>query len=215
MKKLLVLVCASMLVAFTAHAEKRIGLSAAYTMLDSSGTEETKSSGEKNSKTFEEDVIVPSLFLEFANDHGLALGFEIVPVDDQEIGSGTGDDDDAETSGANTASAELTGHYSIYGLAPIGSNGAYFKFGMARATIETADNLSTGTTYGNMDVDGIIVGLGVNKTSDNGKFFRFEGTYTDYEDVQFLGSLDTDSVRNKVDADIDAIALRVSIGKAF
>ncbi len=220
MRKLILSICAVMLIAFSAHADKRVGVSVAYTMFDSSGTETTKSSGEKNSTDEEEDVIVPSLFLEFANDRGLALGFDIVPVDNQELGSGTGSDDDAETSGANTASAELTGHYTVYGLAPLGSGGAYFKFGLARATIDTTENLATGTEYGNEDVDGVLVGFGINRESDAGTFFRMEGTYTDYDDVNFKGSFNGNAtgdsaVRNEIDADIDALAFRISVGRSF
>ena len=214
MKKLLVYLVATMFMAASAYAEKRIGASLAFTMLDSSGTEETKSSGEKNSTTIEEDVLVPALFFEVANDNGLALGLDFTPAD-QELGSGTGDDDDAETSGANKASAELTGHYTAYVLIPVKSNGAYLKAGIAHASIDTTENLATGTEYGNADVNGLIVGVGFNRERDNGGFFRMEGTYTDYEDVKFRGALDGDSVRNVVDADVDALAIRISVGKAF
>ena len=48
MKKILLSICAVMLITFSAHAEKRIGISAAFTMLDTSGTETTKSSKQKN-----------------------------------------------------------------------------------------------------------------------------------------------------------------------
>ena len=214
MKKILIYIVASMFAAASAYAELRIGASVAYTMFTSDGTEETKSSGEKNSGSVDEDVIVPALFLEIANSNGLALGIDYTPAD-SELGSGTGDDDDEETSGANTASAELTGHMTIYGLLPMGSGGAYLKAGVARASIDTLENLATGTTYGNADVDGLIVGLGINRETDNGGFFRMEGTYTDYEDVQFKGSLDGDSVRNVIDADVDALAIRIAVGKAF
>ena len=220
MKKILLSVCAMMLITSSAHADKRIGISAAFTMFDTSGTETTKSSSEKNSTTKEEEVVVPSLFFEIANDRGAALGFDIVPVDNQELGSGTGSDDDAETSGANKASAELTGHYTVYGLAPIGSAGGYLKAGLAYATIDTTETLATGTKYGNEDVKGFVIGVGVNKERDNGAFFRVEGTYTDYEDVSFLGTFNGNAtgdsaVRNKIDADIDAVALRISLGKSF
>ena len=220
MKKILLSICAAILITFPAHAEKRIGLSLAHTMFDTNGTETTKSSGEKNNGDAEEDVLVPSLFFEIANSDGRALGFDIVAVDNQELGSGTGSDDDAETSGANKASAELTGHYSIYGLAPIGSAGGYFKAGLAMATIDTTETLATGTKYGNEDVKGLLIGIGVNKEKDNGAFFRVEGTYTDYEDVSFLGTFNGNAtgdsaVRNKIDADIDAVALRISLGKSF
>ena len=158
--------------------------------------------------------MVPAIFFEIANDRGLALGVDFTPAD-AELGSGTGDDDDAETSGANKASAELTGHYTIYGLLPVGSAGAYLKAGVAHASIDTLETLATGTEYGNADVNGVLVGLGFNRESGNGGFFRMEGTYTDYEDVTFNGSLDGDSVRNVIDADVDALAIRIAFGKAF
>ena len=104
---------------------------------------------------------------------------------------------------------------TLYGLLPVGSSGVYLKGGLARASIDTTENLATGTTYGNADVDGIIVGLGFERDTDSGAFLRMEGTYTDYEDVKFNGSLDSDSVRNVVDADVDALAIRIAIGKAF
>ena len=62
---------------------------------------------------------------------------------------------------------------------------------------------------------GILFGIGFERERDNGGFFRMEGTYTDYEDVKFRGALDGDSVRNVVDADVDALAIRLSVGKAF
>ena len=79
----------------------------------------------------------------------------------------------------------------------------------------TTEVLATGTTYGNEDINGLLVGAGVHKQNDNGMFFRLEASYTDYEDVSITGSADSDSVSNKVDADVDATAFRVSIGKAF
>ena len=220
MKKILTFVSALMLITFSAHAEKRIGVSGAYSMFEGTGTEEVKSSGEKKNGSHDETVIVPSLFIEFANDAGLALGLDYVPVK-AEIGSSTNartdtDTDDAsDTAGDNKAAAELTGHYTAYLLAPVGGNGAYLKGGLAFATIETTESLATGTTYGNEDVYGILVGAGINRDLDNGMFFRTEATYTDYEDVSFTGSADADSVRNKIDAEVDALAFRISIGKAF
>ena len=220
MKKVLIYIVASMFIAASAYAEKRIGVSLAYTMFDSSGTEETKSSGEKQSTSVEEDVLVPAIFFEIANDNGIALGIDYTPAD-SELGSGknsrtdTDTDDASDTAGDNDVSAELAGHYTIYGLLPVGSAGAYLKAGVAHASIDTTETLATGTEYGNADVNGVLVGLGFNRESGNGGFFRMEGTYTDYEDVTFNGSLDGDSVRNVIDADVDALAIRIAVGKAF
>ncbi len=214
MKKILLGIVTFLFVSANAFAGVNIGISGAFTSLDTDGTETTKSSNEKNKGSKSEDVTVPSLFIEFQNDNGVAFGIDIVPGE-AELGSGTGSDDDAETSGANKASAELESHNTFYALFPVGGAGLYVKGGLAMATVATTETLKTGTTYGNEDVEGLMIGLGLQRSNDNGTFLRAEATYTDYDDVKFNGSLDGDNVRNTVDADIDATALRISFGKAF
>ena len=113
---------------------------------------------------------------------------------------------------ANKASAEVSEHMSIYGLFPMGN--AYLRFGLVKASIDTTEKLATGTVYGNEDVDGKILGLGYQKDLPMA-FLRVEGTYTDYDDVKYLGTLDSDSVRNTIEADVDATAIKVSLGRAF
>ena len=201
-------------------AEKRIGVSAAFTQFSSDGTETMKSSGTKTSKTHDETVVVPSIFIEAANDNGLAIGLDFMPVE-AELGSGTNartdtDTDDAsDTAGNNKVSAELTSHTTLYLSKSLGDSGAYLKGGVAMATIDTTETLATGSKYGNEDVTGLLIGLGVNRDNANGTFFRTELTYTDYEDVSITGTADSDSVSNKIEANIDAVAFRISIGKAF
>ena len=65
-----------------------------------------------------------------------------------------------------------------------------------------------------------MFGVGFQRDADNGAFVRAEGTYTDYDDVKFNGSFNGNAagdsaVRNVIDADIDAIAFRISLGKSF
>ena len=222
MKKITIIATSIMLLVFANvnAAEKRIGVSAAFTQFSSDGTETMKSSGTKTSKTHDETVVVPSIFIEAANDNGLAIGLDFMPVE-AELGSGTNartdtDTDDAsDTAGNNKVSAELTSHTTLYLSKSLGDSGAYLKGGVAMATIDTTETLATGSKYGNEDVTGLLIGLGVNRDNANGTFFRTELTYTDYNDVTIDGSLDSDGVRNKIDADIDAVAFRISIGKAF
>ena len=222
MKKITIIATSIMLFVFTSvnAAEKRIGVSAALTQFSSDGTETMKSSGTKTSKSHDEVVAVPSIFFEVANDNGLAIGLDFLPIE-AELGSGTNartdtDTDDAsDTAGNNKVSAELTSHTTLYLSKSLGDNGAYLKGGLAMATIDTTETLATGSTYGNEDVTGFLIGLGMNKDINNGTFFRTELTYTDYEDVTINGTADSDGVKNKIDADIDAVAFRISIGKAF
>jgi len=222
MKKITIIATSIMLLVFANvnAAEKRIGVSAAFTQFSSDGTETMKSSGTKTSKTHDETVVVPSIFIEAANDNGLAIGLDFMPVE-AELGSGTNartdtDTDDAsDTAGNNKVSAELTSHTTLYLSKSLGDSGAYLKGGVAMATIDTTETLATGSKYGNEDVTGLLIGLGVNRDNANGTFFRTELTYTDYEDVSITGTADSDSVSNKIEANIDAVAFRISIGKAF
>lgn len=212
MKKLILTTLSIILLPISAYsAETRIGLSAALSFFTSDGTEITKSSGQRNNKEIEEDAIVPGVFIERETDNGFAFGFEYNPGE-AKLGSGTGSDDDAETSGANKASAEVSEHMSFYGLIPAGPG--FARLGIVRASVDTTETLATGTTYGNEDVSGVVIGYGVQKNGE-GSFVRLEGTYTMYDDLTFNGSLDGDSVRNKVEAEIDALALKLSIGKSF
>lgn len=219
MKKILIGTFTFLFISANAFAGVNVGISGAFTSFETDGTETTKSSGQKNKGSVDEEVIVPSVFLEYEAENGFALGIDIIPAE-AELGSGTGSNDDNQTSGANKASAELTSHNTIYALIPVGENGIYVKGGLARATIDTTEKLATGTKYGNEDVDGLMFGVGLQRDGDNGLFFRAEGTYTDYDDVKFNGSFNGNAVgdgavRNVVDADIDALALRISVGKSF
>ena len=217
MKKLILTTLSIILLPIAAYsAETRLGVSAAFSFFTSDGTETTKSSGEKNNKEVEEDAIVPGIFIERANDNGFALGFEFNPGE-AELGSGTGSDDDRETSGANKASAEVSGHMSLYGLIPAGPG--YVRLGIVRASVDTTETLATGTKYGNEDVNGFVIGYGFQKSGDS-NFIRLEGTYTDYDDLKFNGSFGGNTVgdatvRNVIEADVDALALKLSVGKNF
>ena len=95
MKKIVILLASAVLFATSAVAEFRVGVSAAFTQLDTSGTETVKSSATKNQKTVEENVLVPSIFFEIVREGGMAIGLDYIPSAEQ-LGSGTGDDDDAE-----------------------------------------------------------------------------------------------------------------------
>jgi len=219
MKKVLTSLLAVLFLTASAYAEKRIGISGAMTIFSSDGTETVKSSGEKKSGDHDETVIVPSIFVELVNDNGLGIGIDFIPME-ADLGSATNSrtdtdtDDASDTAGDNKVSAELTSHTTVYVVAPMRGN-AYLKAGLAMATIDTTETLATGTTYGNEDVTGLMIGAGINREGGNGTFFRSELTYTDYEEVTFNGSLDGDSVRNKIDGDVDALAFRVSVGKSF
>ena len=61
----------------------------------------------------------------------------------------------------------------------------------------------------------MMISLGYDRDLPNSSFMRLEASYTDYDDVSFRGSNDSDSVSNIIDADVDTTALRISLGKVF
>jgi hypothetical protein len=205
--KITVLVACLSLIASAASAERRIGVSGHFLQFSSDGSETLRQSGNVTNKSVEEDVAVPSIFVEVVGEKGIGFGVDYVPV--AEFGSETSTSKvDAETNGENKASAELSSHITLYTIAEH-SSGFYGKLGIAFADVDTTESLSTGDSYGNSDTTGIMVALG--KTFDRGTYFvRGEASYTDYDDVS-VNSAGGSTVK----ADIDSMGLTLSIGKSF
>lgn len=216
MKKILI-ISASVLLAFTNvnAVEKRIGIAAGFTNVEGSGTETLKDSSKKATKTVDDTTIIPSIFFEVAGDNGFGLGIEHVPGS-ADIGTGSRSDDDEETTGDNKASAEIDGLTSLYAIKTF-DNGLFLKAGMTQTDVITKETLNTGSTYGNKSVDGKLIGIGMHKVGDTGVFFRASAEYTAYDSITLTSGV-ADAVTgttNKVDADVDTMALKISIGKAF
>ena len=217
MKKLTIIATSIMLLAFTnvSAVEKRIGLAAGFTNVEGSGTETLKDSSKKASKTVDDNTIIPSIFFELAADNGFGLGIEHVPGS-ADIGTGSRADDDAETANGNKASAEIDGLTSLYAIKTF-DNGLFLKAGITQTDVVTKETLNTGSTYGNKSVDGKLIGVGIHKVRDTGVFFRASAEYTAYDTITLTSGV-ADAVTgttNKVDADVDTMALKISIGKAF
>ena len=96
-------------------------------------------------------------------------------------------------------------------------SGFFVKAGRTSTTVNTKEVLSTGSTYGNADIDGTVLGLGMNKNNDNGTFIRLSGEVTDYSDINLTSGV-ADAVTgttNTINASVDTIAVKLSVGKAF
>ena len=206
LKTLALAICLSFF-ASVASAEIRMGVSVHAMMLETSGSETLRTSGNVTNKSVDETATVPSIFIEAVNSDGLGVGIDYVPV--AELGSGTGDDDDAETSGANKASAELTSHSTVYAIAQ-NENGLFVKVGMAFADVDTTETLATGDTYGNASTEGLMAGIGLSRDLDNGMFVRGELSHVDYDDISL-----TSTGGSTVKASVDSTNVTFSIGKSF
>ena len=146
----------------------------------------------------------------------LSIGFDNIVHD---LDLGTADNARLASLGAagavvpvtvNKLSAEITGFETFYATLNI-TDWLYVKAGNVTVDVNTK---STATYATNHSLDGTVMGFGVEKSSDNGMFFRLE--YNDY-------SIDGKSVKNtgaesKFTAtlnDVSGSTGRISIGKAF
>ena len=104
---------------------------------------------------------------------------------------------------------DLTTYYIGLNL---GDSGAYVKAGIVTVDVITNESLGTGSTYGNTDLDGTLIGLGYNKDFDNGMFVRAEGAYTEFDGA----SLTSSTTVNKITLNsLDGVTGKLSIGKSF
>ena len=216
MKKLTTIVLSFLFLTFNAaKAEFAVGITGALHSFDVSGTETTRTSGEKNTGSHSEDVMVPELFLETASGSGLEVGISYIPT--REMGSKSRTDSGDQSAGTYKAEAELDNVIQLYAdidLADVGGYPVYAKIGVQHATITTLESLNSGSSYPDQDVVGYTIGLGTKgdvPTVDNA-FYKAEVTFTDFEDY----SANSDSTpANKVEADLEDIALKLSIGYKF
>ena len=70
----------------------------------------------------------------------------------------------------------------------------YAKVGMATVDIITGETLGTGSTYGNTDMDGTVLGVGYNATFGNSAFIRVEGNYMDFDGASVTSSTGVNKV---------------------
>ena len=213
MKKLVTILLSFLFISFQAvKAEIGIGVTGAAHFFDASGTETTRTSDQKNNGSHSEDVVVPELFIEAISDN-FAIGISYIPV--RELGNKSRTDSGDQSAGTYTAKAELDNVIQLYTDIPMGDVGnfsIYGKLGVQHATIKTLESLNSGSTYPDEDVLGFTVGLGAkgDLAFGNNLYYKAEATYTDFEDY----SADT-SAGNKVEAELEDVAVKLSIGYKF
>ena len=217
MKKLLSIVSSLILVTtVTANAEVGMGVSGAFMMLDGEGTETTRTSGQVNNGSHSEDIAVPEVFIEMIGDNGGALGLSYIPTRDMgsKSRSDTSTTGDGQDTGTYTAKAELDNVLKLYGDVPMGSfagGTSYLTVGLQHVKLVTLESLNSGASYPNKNLFGYSVGLGLKGDVPYGSnlYYKGEVTYTDFE------TYEADGAGNKVSADLDATAARLSIGYKF
>ena len=220
------LLISSMLVFFgftAANAGASIGVSLAGGIFSASGTE--TEDGENNTLNNQEmATAIPEVFIEVNLDRA-SIGLSYVPVDysveSQRVdslcatcglGAGEATIPTTQDIGVSDAKAEFTDLITLYADVPLADTGAYAKIGVRRVSVLSKENLHTGSSYGDVDLNGYIVGLGYR--ADAGEtFFKVEATYSDFEDFELTASGNT---ANKIKGtELNGAEVRFAVGKSF
>ena len=220
MKQTILVLISFLFISFQAvKAEVGVGITGAAHFLDASGTETTRTSGQKNTGSHSEDAVVPELFIETITDNGGAFGIAYIPT--RSMGSKSRSDTsttgDGQDTGTYKAEAELDNVIQIYGDIPLTDLAGfpiYAKVGVQHATIATLESLNSGSTYPDQDVFGFTLGLGTkgDLPLGNNLYYKADVTYTDFEDYS---ANDEAGTGNKVEADLEDVAVKFSIGYKF
>ena len=216
MKKVISIISLLFITTFAAKAEVGVGITGAAHFFEVSGTETVRQSGAKNSGDHSDEALVPELFIESIADNGAALGIAYIPT--RTVGSKTRTDtanNTGDDAGSYKAEAELDNVIQVYADVPVGQVAGFtthLKFGVQHATIETLESLNSGSTYPNKDIFGASFGFGIkgDVPYGDGLYFKGEAVYTDFQDYEA-----TSSGSNKIEAELDDLALKLSIGKTF
>ncbi|MDC0974496.1 hypothetical protein OAR46_00980 [Candidatus Pelagibacter sp.] len=220
MKKIIIACITSLLFMMNANAQVSMGISGTALYYDASGEETVKSSNTKNSKSDSGVVPMASLFIEKELDTGITVGLDVVPygakvADFNNARTDTDTDDASDTAGNNKGDVNFKNLVTLYASKDL-ANGMFAKFGVSRMTVETDETVATGSTYGDENIMGIMIGLGAQRDLNDGAFMRVEGQVSRFQGATFNGSTDSDSVKNKIDLDdFTTAGIKFSIGKSF
>ena len=216
MKRIITILLSFLFISFqSVKADIGMGLTGALHMFDATGTETTRTSNQKNSGSHSDKVVVPELFVEVVYDNGGAIGISYIPTRD--VGSESrSDSNSGGDTGTYTAEAELDDVVQIYADIPtalsVRGYDIYAKVGVQHVTLVTLESLNSGSTYPDEELLGYTLGLGTkgDLAFGNNLYYKAEATYTNFEDYEA-----TATAGNKVEAELEDIALKFSVGYKF
>lgn len=214
--------------------ELKAGISGVTSAYYGNVTETLKDSGKKSSEEAIAAFSYMSVFGEVAFDeaYGLSLGVEFTPdavglenadrtiknakrVDAEgRAGSTSGIDADL---GVQDIKADIKDLTNIYIGVPLMDTGVAIKVGYTMATLATKETLATGSSYKDMDLEGMSIGAYFDGEITDNLFYRLEGSYQEFDDIKAAGSEEggTSGSYNSLAAELGGVAAKASLGFKF
>ena len=209
-----------------------VGVSAQYLNVEADGKEVGSVTGSEtdsstNTAAVDNSTAIGSAYVEYVFDglNGLSLGYEMIPGS-ADVSGKTHERVDTETSVSGTvaetsnsrrfqAAAEVENYNVIYAEIPVYA-GIYVRGGYSQIDVNTLETKSgNGGSYGKATLDGINYGVGVKTVSGN-LVGKLSYEINDFDDLSLTSSGNSaDSGTNKLTADLDTSAVKLSVGYQF
>ena len=212
--------------------EYKVGLTGQATAVYGNVEEQLKDvDGRKTSEEALAAFSYMSGFAEVSLDSamGLTMGLEYTPelmefptadrvigTSNQDVG-GPNNTVVGEDSGTQNIKASVEEMLTYYVAMPIMDTGLHVKLAYSTATLKTEENLITGSSYKDVDLDGTSVGMYYDGDIGDMAFYRLEGAYTTYDDIKVTGSEEggTAGSFNTIKAELGGVAAKLSLGLRF
>ena len=214
MKKLITSSLASLfLLSTTATAEVgvNVGVSGSMGLFGATAKEVA---AETHTETEIAALAYGSIFIEKTLGDLFTLGIEYVPTPFESETTETAKNDmepDAQTrtTVVNKLQVDFEDLSTLY-LSLNVTEDAYVRLGAVTVDVITNESLATGASYGNVSLDGTVVGIGYNKDLDNGVFMRGEANYINFDGTSLTSGDNTVTLNS-----LDGVTAKLSIGKSF
>jgi hypothetical protein len=219
MKKLLLTIVLSTLYVSSASAEMgvNVGVSGQAGIFAASASESTGTT-KKGNGTEHGSAGWGSVFIEGTFNDRFIIGIDYVPQaletdttetakSDKGVGAVTA------TTVTNKVQVDFEDLTTLYAGLMLNDN-FYVKAGVTTVDVITNENLATGASYANAELDGTMFGIGYHNALDNGVFFRFEGNYMTFDGATVTAT--GTAADNKIELrNLDGVSGKISVGKTF
>ena len=201
-----------------------IGASGSLMVLAAEGTE-TKATGNTVTEYGAMEASHGAVFVEVAPNDNIAIGIEAV-IHDIDSDENVNVQHDGNTQGGNpvsagngtaktnTAKVSLEDMMTLYVMFKH-DNGVYVKLGAVQGDVITKEVLGTGGSYGNVDLEGITVGLGFRNELDNGAFIGVELSGYEIDDMEATNTSDATNHKKVKIEDVLGASASLKFGKTF
>ena len=201
--------------------EFKVGVAANTMVGYGNAKEELKDSGAVSNDEVIAAFNFASVFAEvqFEEVYGLAVGFEYTPdtisfeKETRVIPAAKHDD-----SGSQIIDASVEDVMTAYVSVPVFDTAAYVKLGYTMATLNTKETLATGSTYSDLDLEAMTVGIGFDTNIGEMAFFRTEVMLSEYDDLSVTGTQEgvaSSGSYNKITAELGTVTGKAAIGIRF